>query len=117
MGTRRSFLFGTAAVLISAPAVVRAQSLMPLRGIILLTDGHCFGFIERLYVHLHLPKITALQNAGLSAEEIALDLNRCGLDRMTDSAWNAQGVMSVIKRDSLIRRHDLLVRAERLLMA
>lgn len=32
---RRSFLFGASASLIAAPAIVRAASLMPIRGIVM----------------------------------------------------------------------------------
>jgi hypothetical protein len=47
---------------------------MPVRGVV-FPEMHQFGFVERLYVHLHLPEITRLQNVGLSAREIAADMN------------------------------------------
>jgi len=112
MNTRRHFLFGTAAVLLGAPAIVRVQSLMPLCGIALPNERYHFGFVDRLYVYSHLPKITALQNVGLSLEEIAADFNRHGRRAMNDTAWDTQGLMCVIKRDKLIRREDELRRAE-----
>ena len=117
MTTRRNFLFGISTALICAPAIVRAQSLMPLRGIVLPTERYHFGFVDRLYLHLHLPKIEALQNAGLSVDAIAADFNRRGMRAMNEIAWDAQGVNFVIKRDKIIRREDLLLRAERRLRA
>lgn len=36
---RRSFLFGVGASLIAAPAIVRAASLMPVRGIVMAVDN------------------------------------------------------------------------------
>ena len=36
---RRGFLFGAGASLIAAPAIVRAASLMPVRGIIMPSEG------------------------------------------------------------------------------
>jgi hypothetical protein len=115
MNTRRNFLFGIAPVLIGAPVIVQVQTLMPLRGIVLPSERYYFGFTDRLYVYSHLPKITALQSAGLSVEEIAADFNRHGRWAMNRTAWDAQSVMCVIKRDKFIRREDLLRRAERLL--
>jgi hypothetical protein len=32
-----------------------------MRGVV-FPEMHQFGFVERLYVHLHLPEITRLQN-------------------------------------------------------
>jgi hypothetical protein len=57
MTTRRNFMVGASATLMYAPAIVRAQSLMPLRGIISPIERDCYGFVDRLHVHLHLPKI------------------------------------------------------------
>ena len=78
MATRRKFLIGAAASLLCAPAIVRVGSLMPLRGVIFPTDRHCFGFLDRLYVHIYLPRIAELQTTGLSAQGIAAEMNRRG---------------------------------------
>ena len=86
---------------------------MRLRGIILPTERHYFGFVDRLYVSSHLPKILQLQNAGLSLHEIAADFNRRGMRAINGAAWDAQGVNFVINRNKLICCHDLLLRAER----
>jgi hypothetical protein len=111
MTTRRNFLLGISAALICAPAIVRAQSLMPLRGMVLPAERYCFGFVERLYIHLHLPKITALQTAGLSVHEIAADFNRRGSRTINGASWNSEGVNFVINRDKLIRHEDLVARS------
>jgi hypothetical protein len=49
--SRRSFLIGAAA-LIAAPAVVRASSLMPVRGIVqpVMPEPQVWTFYERRYV-------------------------------------------------------------------
>lgn len=44
------------AALVYAPAVVKAVNLMPLRGIILTIDRNYFGYVDRLYIHSHLPR-------------------------------------------------------------
>jgi hypothetical protein len=113
VNTRRNFLLA----LIGVPAIVRAQSLMQLRGIVLPTEWHHFGFVERLYVDLHLRKITDQQNEGLSMGEIAADFKRRGMRAMNDAAWNAQSVSTLIERHKFICRQDLLLRAERHLLA
>lgn len=113
MTTRRNFLFGSAAVLIGAPAIARAQNLMPLRGIVLPAEWRHFGFVERLYVDVHLRKITDLQNEGLSVCEIAAHFNRCGMQAMSSAAWDAEGIKFVIKRHEVIQRQGLLLRAKR----
>jgi hypothetical protein len=47
--TRRSIIRGAAASLICAPAIVRATSLMPVRGSGLPFGLQHAGFVERLY--------------------------------------------------------------------
>jgi hypothetical protein len=49
---RRTLFIGSAALLICAPAIVRAASLMPIRGVIVPTNRNCMGFIDRLRLHL-----------------------------------------------------------------
>ncbi len=68
---------------------------MPIKGIVLPVDTQHFGFLERLYVSLHLPRITDLQNAGLRAEEIAVQLNRWGSFAINGHAWSAERVFVV----------------------
>jgi hypothetical protein len=106
--TRRSIFIGAAASLICAPAIVRAASLMPIRGVVFSPEMYHFGFVERLYVHLHLPEITRLQNAELSAREIAADMNarnRTGFKYA--GSWDANQVIGLLKRHHFIRRTDL----------
>jgi hypothetical protein len=99
---RRQFLISLAASMLSAPAVVRVASLMSMRGVIYPIERHCFGFVDRLFVHGNLPTIRALQNAGLSAHEIAARMNVRHMTAMNGRAWDAQAVMGIIRRDQLI---------------
>ena len=108
--TRRKLLIGAAASLLCAPAIVRVGSLMPLRGIILPIDRQWFGSVIRMYVFAKMPTITKLQNAGLTAYEIAAEFNRRQPSYAT--AWDAQRVMFVIRSDEMIRREDAIHRAE-----
>jgi hypothetical protein len=105
---RRSIIIGAAASLICAPAIVRAASLMPIRGVVFSPEMCHFGFVERLYVHLHLPEITLLQNAGLSAHDIAADMNaRNKTGFIFGDAWDGEQVIGLLKRHQLIQRTDL----------
>jgi hypothetical protein len=49
--TRRSIFVGSAALLICAPAIVRATSLMPVRGLRGPIGPQYAGFCERLFYH------------------------------------------------------------------
>jgi hypothetical protein len=52
MITRRNYLIGISATLVSAPAIVRAQSLMRIRGIVLPTQPKkYYGFCDRLWIN------------------------------------------------------------------
>lgn len=83
--SRRSFLTGLGAALITAPAVVRASSLMPVRGLVMpveqplsivmapdmyaaLCDATRRAFLPRLY-----DRITALDFVAGADGRIALD--------------------------------------------
>jgi hypothetical protein len=108
---RRHLLSGAAASLVVAPAVVRAANLMPVRGIIFPTERHYFGFVDRLYVHINLPTITELQKAGLSAYEIAAEMNILKRAAINGDAWNGQHVISILKRNELMRRQCQILRS------
>lgn len=47
---RRTIIVGATASLIAAPAVVRAASLMPVRGIVLPSEPVQYNFAQRLYL-------------------------------------------------------------------
>jgi hypothetical protein len=51
---RRQFLIGASAMPVSAPSIVRAASLMPVRRIVLAVQQNHYGFIDRLWIdHLY----------------------------------------------------------------
>jgi hypothetical protein len=78
--TRRSILIGAAASLLSAPAIVRAASLMPVRRVSFPYGPQYAGFVDRLFLH-------ALENsleAGLRAGRTSIEL--CGRTIQVDSA-------------------------------
>src|SRR4029453_4268327 len=104
--TRRSFLVTTPAGLIFAPPFVQATNLMPLRGIVLPLEHSYFGFVDRLYVYLQRSKISRLQNIGFSLHQVADELNKYRSTAMNGVPWNAQNVISVLKRDEQIKRAD-----------
>src|SRR5262245_9930631 len=79
---------------------------MPLRGILLPLEHSYFGFVDRLYVYLHVSKITHLQNVGLSLHQVADELNKYGSRAMNGVPWNVQNVISVLQRDEQIKRTD-----------
>ena len=106
MITRRSFLVTTPAALIFAPPFVQATNLMPLRGIVLPLERSYFGFVDRLYVYSHVSKIRRLQNVGLSLHQVADGLNKYRSTAINGVPWNAQNVISVLKRDEQIKHAD-----------
>lgn len=114
--SRRQFFLDASAAALCAPAVVRCASLMPVRGIAIPPGALHFGFVDRMYVHLHLPKITPMQNEGLSLHQIAGELNRRGPRPMIDRPWDAQFVISVLRRNEQIKRADAYLRATRALL-
>jgi hypothetical protein len=89
-----------------APPFVQAKNLMPLRGIDLPLEHSHFGFVDRLYVYLHVSKIRHLQNVGLSLHQVADELNKYRSTAMNAVPWNVQNVISVLKRDEQIKRAD-----------
>ena len=112
---RRLFLIGGAVTLLCAPSVLRASSLMPVRGIIYPIEQHQYGFVERIYVHSNLPMINKLQHAGLNAYEIAAMMNIQGRTSRNGESWNADRVLGVLTRDRNIRQEDAIRRAEKIL--
>ena len=79
---------------------------MSLRGIVLPLEHSYFGFVDRLYVYAHVPKIRRLQNVGLSLHQVADELNKYRSAAMNRVPWNGQNVISVLKRDEQIKRAD-----------
>ena len=116
MITRR-FLIGGAAALVCAPSIVRAASLMPARGIIFPSQTFQYGFTERLYVRLHLSEITRLRNAGMTAHEIAADMDARGRTGFTfGGVWDADGVIGVLRRHQRIQQTGRFLRERRLVL-
>jgi hypothetical protein len=76
--SRRSIFIGAAASLLCAPAIVRATNLMPVRRIILKSDVNYYGFVDRLWASQYFSTIMERRNAGLSANEIAAEMNANG---------------------------------------
>lgn len=89
---------------------------MPVRGIAIPPGALHFGFVDRMYVHLHLPKITPLQNEGLSLHQIANELNGRGSKPMIDGPWTVQFVTSILNRNEQIQRADAYLRLKRQFM-
>ena len=50
MIARRKFLIGISAAMVSAPGIVRVESLMTVRGIVMPFDKIYYGFCDRLSV-------------------------------------------------------------------
>jgi hypothetical protein len=83
MLSRRHFLAAGAAAALSAPAIVRAPILMPIRGVLLSNEIPYHGFCDRLRVHLYLQPIQAGLLRGRSISEIAVELNTRGRRGLT----------------------------------
>jgi hypothetical protein len=111
---RRSFVGALASTLFS-PAVVRAASLMQVRGIILPRKWCHYGFVDRLYVGTHVPRIRKLQDAGLTAHEIAAEFNRRNIRAINGTNWDAGHIRGVVRRDERIRAQDTILRQRRML--
>jgi hypothetical protein len=114
MITRRNLFVGVSAALVAAPAIVRAASLMPVRVLIRPIQMYQHGFCTRLYVSFHLPEITRLQSAGLSAAEIATDLSARNRPTFTISEpWDAGQVMGILRTNEQIQQTDLILRRKK----
>jgi hypothetical protein len=87
--TRRNLIIGASAVLITAPAIVRAATLMPVRSMIIRDDRIYYGFCERLAIDhryrtgaLRDPALIRVINDGvlrhIPPDKLAYDLDRWG---------------------------------------
>jgi hypothetical protein len=85
-------------------------------GIILPIERNYYGYVDRLYVHLHLSKIKPLQNEALSLHQIASELNRRGSKPMIDGPWTVQFVTSILNRNEQMKRADAYLRLKRQFM-
>jgi hypothetical protein len=114
--TRRNVIIGAAASLICAPAIVRAGHIMPVRRIILKSDVNYYGWIDRLWASQYLSTIMERQNAGLSANEIAAEMNAKEYSYSSPgetTEWDARRVLGKIRHNEDIRRTDTIIRAIR----
>jgi len=114
--SRRSVFIGVAAALICAPAIVPVTNLMPVRRIILKSDVNYYGWIDRLWASQYFSTITERQNVGLSANEIASEMNAKGYTypwHEETPEWDARRVLGKIRHNEDIRRTDTIIRALR----
>src|SRR3954447_14460373 len=100
MFARRGLLLGAAATLFCAPSIVRASSLMALRGVPLWREQlEGYGFLERMFVDMFSRGLIRLQAEGLSATTCRAHEQRRSLGhksaamgrRTCDRAAGAQG--------------------------
>ena len=114
--TRRSIFIGAAASLLCMSAIVRATNLMPVRRIILKCDVNYYGWIDRLWASQHFATIIERQNAGLSVNEIAAEMNAKEYNYSSPretTEWDARRVLGKIRHNEDIRRTDTIIRAIR----
>ena len=85
MNARRKFLIGSAAALLSAPAIIRAGSLMKLRKIV-VPHYNYYGFCDRLWINsryengeLRGPALLRMMQAGILQVPPATGLRHEGL--------------------------------------
>ena len=97
MTTRRQFLIGISAALASAPAIVPAQSLMSVRGIVIPLHQNYYGWCDRLAINLRYHSgelrgsaLIRLIDEGLlkhiSPAILAYDLARWGTAQLSATA-------------------------------
>jgi hypothetical protein len=90
--TRRSIFIGAAASLLCAPAIVRAASLMPLRGLRVPIGPQSAGFCERLmYQSLDSNLRADEMSTVLNAEVISEDDARRMVAYAQAQGWLARG--------------------------
>ncbi|MGA9202776.1 MAG: hypothetical protein WBZ67_20055 [Pseudolabrys sp.] len=65
---------------------------------------------------MHLPRITQLQNEGLSLQQVAGELKERGPKPWINGPWELQFVTAMLKRDEEIRRVDAYFRMKRQFM-
>jgi hypothetical protein len=66
-----------------------------------------------MWVSANLVSIKSRLASGLTAHEVANELNVRGRGYINGWPWNANGVLGMIKLDEAIRRQDAIIRAER----
>jgi hypothetical protein len=96
---RRAFLLGASAAMLCTPAIVRASSLMPLRGVPLPGEYIRYGHVIRMWIFANLGTIKSRLDNGLSAHEIAEDFNIDGRGYANRKPWDAGGVLGIIRLD------------------
>lgn len=69
-----------------------------------------FGFVQRLYAATAMRQIRPLQIRGLSANDIAIELNRSGKRAVNGAKWDAENIASVLALDESIRSSDAMHR-------
>lgn len=111
MITRRHFVIGASAALITAPAIVRAGSLMPVRSLI-INKERIYGFCDRLNIDwryrsgaLRGPALLRIINDGvlrhIPPDKLAYDLATWGTAPLSLAAreqrsavlWPSAGVL------------------------
>ena len=122
MTTRRQFLIGISAALVSAPVIVRAGSLMKVRGIVMPLQENYYGFCDRLAIDLRYKEgllrgraLTRMIEEGLlrhiPPHELAYDLAKWGTTELSLAAREE-------RRELLwprVKGFDRFVRAQRYL--
>jgi hypothetical protein len=96
MITRRKCLIGISATMVSAPAIVRAGSLMKIRSIVMPLQKNYYGFVDRLYIdhryhtgELRGPTLIRLIEEGVlrvPPATLAYDLARWGTGELSLAA-------------------------------
>ena len=93
---RRKFLIDISAVVVSAPAIVRIGSLMPIRGIVMPFQENYYGFCDRLWINsryrsgelrgLALMRMIEQRILQVPAATLAYDLARWGTGELSLAA-------------------------------
>jgi len=114
--TRRQFLIGISAALVSSPAIVRAGSLMQVRGIVMPIHQNYYGWCDRLAINLRYHSgelrgsaLIRLIDEGLlkhiSPAILAYDLARWGTAQLSATAREERRriLWPPVKRLDLVR--------------